>query len=99
MARGVGVLGSESGTKGVHVTDRAAVVLNGELPRDGQEGGLSEEILLVVDLSLLDRDDLLDRSLFDFLFLLATLLLLLLLLLLGDGLLGLILFVFLADVF
>lgn len=58
MARCVTVFGSESWAESVNVTTTASIVLNAELSTDCQECWLAKEILLVVDFTLLKRNDL-----------------------------------------
>jgi hypothetical protein len=50
----VRVFRAESRAEGVHVTEGAAIVFHAELSGDGQEGGLPEEILLVVNFLLME---------------------------------------------
>ena len=49
VARSVGVLGAESRAEGVDAAQGLAVGLDVELARDGEGGGLAEEVLGVVD--------------------------------------------------
>jgi len=49
----VRVLGAEGGAKGVHIGKSAAVVLHRELSADSQKRRLAEEVLCVIDLTIL----------------------------------------------
>mmetsp|Transcript_48554 Transcript_48554/g.100404 ORF Transcript_48554/g.100404 Transcript_48554/m.100404 type:complete len:276 (+) Transcript_48554:380-1207(+) len=55
MPGGVRVLCPESGSEGVDIRERTAVVLHAELTAHGEEGRLPEEVLGVVDLALVPR--------------------------------------------
>ena len=66
VAGGVAMLGSESWAESVNITHAAAVGLYIDLTTDSKEGWLSEEVSLVVELALFERNQ---RSFFLFLFL------------------------------
>ena len=53
MALGVGVLGPEGGTEGVHVAEGHGEVLGVELAGHGEVGPLAEEVLAVVQSAVL----------------------------------------------
>lgn len=60
MAGSVGVFSSESRSKGVDVTHSTVVVLNCQLTRDGEVGGLIKEVFSIVHLALMERNRILD---------------------------------------
>ena len=62
VAAGVAVLGPEGGPEGVDLAHRQAVGLDVQLPADGQEGLLAEEVLREVDLARRRRGGRLARS-------------------------------------
>ena len=60
MALGVGVFGAEGGTEGVDVAEGHGEVLGVELARDGQVGGLAEEVLGVIHCAVLGSGRIID---------------------------------------
>ena len=60
VPRGVGVLGTEGRSEGVALREGGCVGLDIELSGDGHESFLAEEVLCIVDLSVLSLGDVLE---------------------------------------